>query len=106
MVTKRFPSRLWVLTIQDGSQNSSGDIVEGSQVWINASECREEKKTGTVVNEESGSYHEFSSKIFAPADCPFLKKGTLIEVREGSTVKMAGTVKLYDKTANHCRIWV
>lgn len=106
VIPERFPHNLYVFTQQDGSVNSDGDVVPGTPEWINVSVCREEKRTGTSKYLNDGTAFDFTSMIFTPAECDELSKGTQFEVREGSNVRASGSVKLFDKGANHCRIWV
>jgi hypothetical protein len=106
VVPAQYPHDLYILTTSGGSVNADGDIVPATQQWINVCRCREEKKSGSAVYMNSGTQFEYSSKIFTPTTCPNLEKGASFEVRNGSEVRAKGTVKLFDASVNHCRIWV
>lgn len=106
VVPSRFPHNLYILAPEGGTVDSNGDIIPGEDQWINVTECREEKKSGSLKRINDGTVFEFSSMIFTPAGFNGVKEGDTFEVRQGSEVRAAGKVILFDKGTNHSRIWV
>lgn len=106
VVPQRFPHSLYILAPEGGEVDENGDIIPGIPQWVNVTECREEKRTGTLKRMNDGTFLSYSAMIFTPPTFEGIDTGATFEVRQGSQVRIKGTVILFDKGTNHCRIWV
>ena len=104
-MVKQYPYSLYILNIQDATQNENGDFIEGSQSWGLACTCRDEANTKSQTVLVDSVYYPYDSIIYTPKSCPILKNETKIEVRQGGVVRLSGVVKRFSQDQLHSRIW-
>ncbi len=105
-MVRQYPYQLWAFVTDEPAQNDNGDFQKPTSDWQNVAKCRDEANTQvrTVVLTDS-SESGFDTVIYLPKSTAKLAEGTPIEVRDGTTVRLAATVKRFTKEQLHCRLW-
>jgi len=72
--------------------------------------CRAEVAQGgqrdNVVNSEDGRDINLAWAVYAPATCPEIPIGAALTIYNGEKLKGSGTVKRFDASVFHTRIWL
>ena len=105
MVTQ-YPYQL-VVKGSTGGGFVNGDPVPGTPTESMHAVCRDESNTGNKeITLPDGRYYVYNALIQLPFGTPEVAFGTEIEVRQGSVVRVKGTVKGFRSDQMHCRLWV
>ncbi|OQA66934.1 MAG: hypothetical protein BWY38_01644 [Ignavibacteria bacterium ADurb.Bin266] len=106
----QYPHYLFIVSGGESSQDENGNWNDSSVTSTLLSICREETNgRGTMIQVAGGTFYTFSSLIQLPRDCPKVEEGTSIFVadnKDGSGIRVKGTVLKFDKGQLHNRIWV
>jgi carbonic anhydrase len=119
-MVKQYPYLLQLLSVaqlettDNNDRDENGDwVLTESQTkptsYTTISVCRNERNSGGsdfqfVVD---GVNYTYDSIIYAPKSCPILVLGSTIKVTEiNGKSRIEGTVKRFDKSQMHTRIWV
>jgi len=93
--------------ISGGGKNSSGDAIPEISDWVRLGICRDEvNNKGNYVTVSDGSAYVYDFLICCPVDVPVVPVGSTIQVRQGSSVRVEGTVSRVDPSQFHTRIWL
>lgn len=104
-MVKQYPYRLFALE-STSSKNPSGSF-QSTTNWVLISNCRDEKANGRQIRLEDSSIYISNLVVFLPKNCPLVKFGTKIQVRDlDGIVRAEGTVKEFDSGQLNTRIWV
>lgn len=106
-MVRQYPYRLWAFVTDEPAKTETGDYKKPNTVWQDMAKCRDESNTQvrTVTLQDSSSL-AFDAVVYLPKSAVKLEEGTQIEVRDGDTVRLAGTVKRFSNEQLHCRLWV
>ena len=106
-MVKQYPYNLYILNIQDATQNENGDFVEGSESWELACTCRDEANTKSQNVLVDSVYYPYDSIVYTPKSCPILENETKVEIRyQNGVVRLSGQVKRFSQDQLHSRIWL
>ncbi|MBN8821276.1 MULTISPECIES: hypothetical protein [unclassified Spirosoma] len=105
---KQYPYTLQVLSIaSESQQDNNGNYSGSAQDWETVSSCRDEANSGgRQVTLTDGSAYVFDSTIQLPLSCPDLQAGQSVQVLDGVTVRVVGTIRQFRREQMHCRAWV
>lgn len=102
---KQYPYQLWIQAQQESAMNA-GAFVQNVTSWTKVSVCRDEaNQSGQVIRLADSSTMKYDVLIQLPKSCPLISEGTPIQVRDGLTVRVNGTVKRFSRDQLHCRLW-
>ena len=105
----RYHNKLYYASITgDSSRDESGNFIPKSVDFVFGCYCRDESNSfGRKVSNGEGSHVEYTSLVYAPADCPILNAGDLVEVKDvQGALRTSGTVLRFSKDRYNCRIWL
>ena len=103
----QYPYKLYKKNITGGGADVKGNAVAGNVQWVFVSECRDELSNGKKTPLVDGSAHDYTAKVFMPADCPEIDRGVEVQVRtEDGEVRIGKAVLLFDTGQYHCRLWL
>jgi hypothetical protein len=106
-MVRQYPYTLYALQLSGGGFDGDGNPLPSTSSFVAVCQCRDEANSGgRQINLIDGSAHVFDSLIQTPRGTAPLTVGTSVEVRDGSTVRVKGTVKRSQKDQLHTRLWV
>jgi len=106
-MVSQYPYQLWVLASTEATRNEQGHYTPGTNSWVMLGVCRDEVNSkGGVVQLEDGQAFTYETLLQMPRSVPVIYPGTQVEVRDGSQVRVSGTVVRSVADQFHKRAWV
>ena len=108
VIPKQYPYELWQFVAGGESvQDGEGNWIVDPGYWSKMCLCRDEVNSkGSQITVADGTAHVYDSLILLPRNTPTVHVGSEIEVRNGAAIRTKGTVKRYDPSQLHSRIWI
>ncbi len=107
MKVRQYPYILYTLKVSGGGMDGDGNPIPATTSYVEYSRCRDEANNGArQINLIDGSAHVFDSLVQTPKGTAPVSINTEVEVRDGSIIRVKGTVKRSQKDQLHTRIWV
>lgn len=107
-MVKQYPYQLYRYTVTGGGVDENGFPVSSSSTAVLQCTCRDEVNSkGNSISLADGRAHVFDYLIQLPLSAPDFLPGDLVEIRNGSAVRMIKKqVQRFQRDQMHCRIWV
>ena len=104
----QYPYELWKLVTPVQSRDAKGDYPSaGAGTWTLLGACRDEVNTSAAkIALLDGTAYVYAATIVGPLSLPVLSAGDAIEVRLGSTVRLAAKLRGFSRMQLHTRLWV
>lgn len=104
-MVKQYPHTITV-TIKTGSSKVSGNWQPGTEITTDKN-CRYEPNKGNgVIAAADGTQINYDGIVYMPLPQTYLQPGTEVEVKDGATVLLKGTVKQCSIGQLNARLWL
>lgn len=107
-MVKQYPHILYKKVSIQGTRDTNGDWIAGSDTWEKVGYCREEPNyKSQLVHNENGSKYVFEWVIYLPKKTKTLKEGDEVKVLDNQENKLLQkSVKRFSRGQLNCRIWL
>jgi len=104
-MVKQYPHTI-TITTQSGSSKVNGSWQAGTETTVDKS-CRYEPNKGNgLITAADGTQINYDGIVYMPLPQTYLQPGTAVEVKNGATVLLNGTVKQCSVGQQNARLWL